>query len=215
MIMKNKGFTLLEIIVVLVILGFLVASITPRLSRTAREAAITTTLSEMKEIKEAIRDNFYPDLGLIPEDTDHPEWATRYLCLKNDGTGNSEYEEMRGFIGDDLMTWDRYVSKGWRGPYMERETSDTPVLADVWFDSEKAEADTPHYYRIIFSDLDSSGDMTNSDADEARRERLSSRIVSFGANGSDDGGGGTTPLPADIGDDLVMFIFGTEPIQSP
>ena len=277
-ICSTRGFTLLEMLVVIMIMGFLVAMVAGGFSRLKGDAAITTTLSEMKSIKEAIRDRFYPDLGLIPYNIDNPEWATRYLCLKNDGTGNSEYEEIRGFIGDDLMTWDRYVRKGWRGPYMEREATARddngtplnpaddkwyPVLADAWFDSEKSEEDTGHYYRIMFSDLDGLGDMTNSDAAGARRERLSTYILSLGANGEDNREFiiGTTasetyrcikthtssnsncpttgseweeywifdssePSAAvrvawdsgtsyDCKDDIIMYIFGTEPIQSP
>ena len=260
--MNRKGFTLLEILVVIMIMGFLTAMVAGLFSGIRGNAAITTTLNEMKSIKEAIRDNFYPDLGLIPYDIDNPEWATRYLCLKNEGIGNSEYEEMRGFIGDDLMTWDKYVRKGWRGPYMEREatarddkgTSDPdddewyPVLADVWFDSEKAEEDTPHYYRIVFSDLD---------GDEYTDTRLSTYIFSLGANGKDDRefvigtatktyrcikshtssgdncpttgsewkkywvfdssetGTWTDGVSYDCKDDIMMYIFGTQPIQSP
>ena len=94
--MTKKGFTLLEVLVVLMILGFLTAMTAGHFSRLKGEAAITTSLNEMKNIKEVIRDRFYPDLGLIPEDLlgldglavngdEIPECATRFLCLKNDG----------------------------------------------------------------------------------------------------------------------------------
>ena len=217
----------------------------PRLAGIKEEAAITTTLNEMKSIKEAIRDRFYLDLGLIPGGlAGNPEWATRFLCLVNDDSGDIDVGtgvcsgsddciEMCEFLKakfnnekvKSYLHWDKYSRKGWRGLYMEQEAiahddngtpanpADDkwyPILADVWFNrNEEDDAEREkHYYRIIFDDLDLSGDI-NSEA-----ERISTRIVSFGVNGVDDGGG-TIPLPADTDDDLVMFIFGAGPVRRP
>ncbi|MCK5305981.1 MAG: type II secretion system protein [Candidatus Omnitrophica bacterium] len=148
--MSKKGFTLLEVLVVLMILGFLTAMVAGHLSRIKGEAAIVIALNEMKDIKEAIRDRFYPDLGLIPEDlgpdgfADHlgpngipddgdeifdakPEFSVKFLCLKDDGIAGDEYNEMLVFLTEygkaSLIDWDKYSYKGWRGPYMEQEVS--------------------------------------------------------------------------------------------
>ncbi len=189
--MNSKGFTLAEIIIVLFIIGFLVGGVAMVAGRAQEKGAVITTLSEMDNIKKSVRERFYADLGLVPEDAANPEYSTRYLCLVNDGAGNPEYQEMRNFAGNDgLMTWNKFTGRGWRSPYMEPDTRyhDTvdnewyPVLADSW----------GSLYRILMN---------------PSQDRDSARIVSFGANGTDDGGT-VFPVPADIGDDLVMFIFG-------
>ncbi|MBW2020521.1 MAG: prepilin-type N-terminal cleavage/methylation domain-containing protein [Deltaproteobacteria bacterium] len=196
--MTNKGFTLAEIIVVLFIVGFLIGSVALVVGRTQERGAVITTLSEMNNIKKTIRERFYPDLGLIPEDAADPEYATRYLCLKNDGAGNPEYQEMRNFLGsDNLMVWDKYVRKGWRGPYMEPDTRYHDLVDDEWYpvltDAWK------NYYHILMNPA---------------QDKDSARIVSFGANGLDDGGT-ILPVSADIGDDIVMFVFGGGETRSP
>lgn len=240
------GFTLLEILVVLMILGFLTAMVAGHFSRIKGEAAIVTALNEMKDIKEAIRDRFYPDMGLIPEDVANPEWATRFLCLTNDGSGDinvvtgvcsgsDDCIEMCEFLKTKFnnekvksyLHWDKYSRKGWRGPYLEREITayddkGTPVPADdewypliidSWGKSVDYSVDPDGVigeYRIIYDEIDGTSGITRED------ERLSTRIISFGANGVDNGGATTPlPLPADTGDDLVMFIFGTQPMRRP
>ncbi|MEW6103807.1 MAG: type II secretion system protein [bacterium] len=237
--MNRKGFTLLEILVVLMVLGFLTAMVAGYLSHIKGEAAVVTALNEMKDIKEAIRDRFYPELGLIPEDLglddmrgsgdERPEFAIKLLCLKDDAA--NERADMLVFLTQcgvpSLINWDKYSYKGWRGPYLEREitaydnkgTPDPaddewyPIIIDPWGKSVDYSVDPDGVigeYRIIYDELDTNPGITRED------ERLSARIVSFGANGVDNGG--TTsplPLPADTGDDLVMFIFGTQPIRRP
>jgi hypothetical protein len=49
---------------------------------------------------------------------------------------------------------------------------------------------------------------------EWKQHNETARIVCLGANGRDDGGT-RYPLPDDIGDDMVMFVFGNEPFRSP
>jgi prepilin-type N-terminal cleavage/methylation domain-containing protein len=167
----SKGFTLLEIIVSIVCLGIILTIMISRFGKIADESTTIIALEEMRHIKEAVRDGFYPDLGLIPGDPgkdgefassgcpncgndDRPWLSTRYLCLTNDGEGNPEYEEMYGFLKKNrdedaaraLMEWDRYLHRGWRGPYMEqdiREIIDSsvsypfPLVSSPW--SEKCE----------------------------------------------------------------------------
>jgi hypothetical protein len=182
----------------LIIIGSLIACVTVAVGTTRDRAAVITTLSEMTRIKKTIRERFYPDLGKIPEDASTPCHASRYLCLKNDGPGNPEYQEMLDFVGGEyLMAWDKHINRGFRGPYMEPDTrfqdvSDGqwyPVLADAWGNP----------YQILMT---------------STQDRTSARILSTGVNGSDNGGS-VFPLPDDIGDDIVMFIFGGGETRSP
>ncbi len=235
----KTGFTLLEILVVLMVLGFLTAMVAGHFSRIKGEAAVTTALNEMRDIKEAIRDRFYPNLGLIPEDLgpddirgsgdEKSEFAIKLLCLRDDGA--SERADMLVFLtacgNPSLIDWDKYSYKGWRGPYLEREITAYddkgtpnpaddewyPLIIDSWGKSVDSSIDPDEVigeYRVIYDELDGNPGLTG------ENERLSSRIVSFGANSIDDGGGTIPlPLPVDTGDDLAMFIFGTGATRRP
>jgi len=189
--MNSKGFTLAEIVIVLFIIGFLVGGVAMVAGRAQEKGAVITTLSEMDNIKKSVRERFCADMGLIPEDAANPEYATRYLCLVNDGAGSPEYDEMRNFIGSDgLMSWNKFTRRGWRGPYMEPDKRYHDLFDDEWY---PVLADSwGNLYRILMN---------------PSQDKKTARIVSFGANGLDNGGTGF-PVPGDIGDDIVMFIFG-------
>jgi len=166
---KGDGaYSLLEILMVLACLGAFFMVVGARYGKITRDAGVTIALQEMAHIKESVRDHFYPDLGVIPQDPgedgalasnncrncgedDRPWYATRFLCLRNDGDGNPEYEDMLAFLsglmGEDIatgkLTWDRHYQKGWRGPYLEqdlRERIDSdvsyalPIITTPWAD---------------------------------------------------------------------------------
>jgi prepilin-type N-terminal cleavage/methylation domain-containing protein len=97
----TPGFTILELLVVLAIIGFFAIAVGSRFASISEQAGVTTALEEMNNIKKAVVDLFYPDLGFIPEDPgpngklvsaasnsagddDRPWFATRYLCLQDD-----------------------------------------------------------------------------------------------------------------------------------
>ena len=256
---KCRGFTLLELLVVLTFItafGFLVAT---RFGTITEGAGVACALTEMGSIKETIKEGFYPDLGLIPEDTgadglpgtedDRPEYSTRYLCLRNDGKDNPQYTDMKAFleskgIKENMLEWDKYSRRGWRGPYMEQDVSASfdpdgpdgprkeryiPLIATPWADSCEKNAQKEE-------------DLGNNDLAEKYRkgkyylivggqEKKEARIVCFGANCLDDGSyckdhDQERPINRataqdlnnpeyDTGDDVVVFIFGGGFMRSP
>jgi len=253
---KFSGFTLMEVLVVMTIILFLSAILYSQFGVTSKKAAVVCALNEMTEIKKAIRDCFYLDLGLIPEDfgpdgllnsgDENPQYATRFLCFTNDGEGNPQYEEMKKFFENysastDFLKWDRFNRRGWRGPYMEPDGSYRvkeygvkatyfPLIATPWINvcEERAQEEVAigcndkaeeyrkgKYYHII---VEHEGEKQLKDT---------ARIVCFGANCLDDGscfnekkGCFTTADDLkeesyDTGDDIVMFIFGTQPTRFP
>ena len=85
----------MEILVVMALIMTFIAMAAARFGSVSEHAGVMTALEEMNNIKNAITDMFYPDLGIIPEDPgidgkpgsgddDRPWYATRYLCLRDD-----------------------------------------------------------------------------------------------------------------------------------
>lgn len=86
---KNKGhmgagFTLVELLVSLFIIAMLSAVVAAVFGNLGQDADIICAVNEMKTIKDAITDYFYPDLGIIPLDPEKPWRSTKYLCLTKD-----------------------------------------------------------------------------------------------------------------------------------
>lgn len=62
---KNAGFTLIEVLVVIVILGLIAGLIIPRITGRVDEAKIETTKIQMKAIKDAL-EQYKLDNGIYP-----------------------------------------------------------------------------------------------------------------------------------------------------
>ncbi|WP_163327864.1 type II secretion system major pseudopilin GspG [Desulfurobacterium thermolithotrophum] len=100
---SRKGFTLIELMVVIVILGLLAALVAPKFLRRGEEAKVTTTEVQMKNIEQALKlyklhNSFYPttDQGLKalvekPQQEPIPKnWKGPYLeKIPKDAWGNS------------------------------------------------------------------------------------------------------------------------------
>ena len=253
---KCSGFTLIEVVVVMAIIFFLAAIVYSQFGATTKKAAVICALNEMAGIKKAIRDHFYLDLGLIPEDfgpdglrgsgDENPHYATRYLCLKNDGAGNPQYKEMERFlknhsVSTEFLKWDKYNRRGWRGPYVESDGSYNaeeygpeatyfPLIATPWIhvceekareeealdENEKGEEYRKgKYYHILV------------EHEQGKQVKDTARIICFGQNCLDDGSffneeknyfttvNDLNEEKYNTGDDIVMFIFGTQPMRFP
>mgnify|MGYP005628133427 CR=1 FL=1 len=91
--MKERGFTLIELIVVIAIIAILAAIIAPNAFRAIEKAKITRTAADLKAIKTAVL-SYYADTGMWPNC--HYITSTASCLLSNPGVA------------------------GWNGPYLER-----------------------------------------------------------------------------------------------
>ena len=130
---KRSGFTLVEIMVVVVIIGMLAALVGPRLMGQSDEARITTTRTQIKNIEQALElfhlnNGFFPttDQGLIaliqkptmpPEPRNYPNGG--YLNAKSvpkDAWGNDFIYLCPGDEGDyDVVSYGKDGREGGEG----------------------------------------------------------------------------------------------------
>jgi len=95
---RRRGFTLIELMVVIVILGLLAALVAPKFLKSGEEAKVTTTKVQMKNIEQALKlyklhNSFYPTT----------EQGLRALVEK------PETEP---------------IPKNWKGPYLDKVPKD-------------------------------------------------------------------------------------------
>lgn len=119
-IVRETGFTLVEIAVVIVALGIIAAVAIPKFGSLSESAKITATKSELQSLKRAIVGNpqiiaggRYTDVG-FEGDVGHPPVALTELGRKP----------------DTVAAYDRFSRAGWNGPYID--TGGGEYLLDAW-----------------------------------------------------------------------------------
>ncbi len=113
---RNRGFTLIEIMVVMVILGLLVALVAPNIMGRGDEARVTSAKAQLRQISNAL------DLYRL-DNSHYPSTEQGLEALVEEPTGNPE---PRNWNPDGYMNsvptdpWGneyQYVSPGSEGPY--------------------------------------------------------------------------------------------------
>jgi prepilin-type N-terminal cleavage/methylation domain-containing protein len=116
----QQGFTLVELVIVIVILGILAAVAVPRFSDMAQSSRVSATRSEMDALKKALVGNpavvaggryvdcgFEGDVGFLPS-------TLTDLVVRP----------------DSIQPYDQLTGRGWNGPYIDSSGSD--YLTDAW-----------------------------------------------------------------------------------
>ena len=81
--MKEKGFTLIEMLLVVAIIGFLVAILLPSVAGFGSDAKDKAVKADLRQLKTAV-EVYYISFGAYPDDTG---WGTKDSCLLTaDGT---------------------------------------------------------------------------------------------------------------------------------
>lgn len=97
--MKKKGFTLMELIIVIVIIGILVAAMLPMFASSTDKARMGKVQSELDAIKTSVL-MYYTDTG---------NWPVASNSSQNDGKG---------------LTSDGFSVSNWNGPYIDSWKND-------------------------------------------------------------------------------------------
>jgi prepilin-type N-terminal cleavage/methylation domain-containing protein len=119
-IRQHRGFTLIELVMVIVVLGIVAAIAIPKMSGLSEGSRINATKSELLLLKRAIVGNpsvsaggRYIDVG-FEGDIGHPPLSLSELGVKS----------------DSLAVYDKFIRIGWNGPYVD--TAEGDYLTDAW-----------------------------------------------------------------------------------
>lgn len=117
---NKSGFTLVELVIIIVTLGILAAVAIPRFADVAESSRVTATRDELNKLKRAIigdpsatAGGDYIDRG-FEGDIGYPPSALIDLVRKP----------------DSISAYDRLTRIGWNGPYID--SAETRYLTDAW-----------------------------------------------------------------------------------
>lgn len=124
----NRGFTFMELVMVIVILGILSAVAVPKLGDFIDSSRINSTRQEMMTIKQALIGDSTARIGAVVID--------QGFIIDNLSSPNNL--DMTSFNPNDLVTkpgswtvYNRVTRKGWSGPYISDDGSQS-YLTDSW-----------------------------------------------------------------------------------
>ncbi len=136
--MKNRGFTLIEMVVVLAVIAILAAILVPTIEKNIKDAKITRASNEAQVIAAAMT-SFYKDVGRWPNLTNGTDPSTTVDLLVTN-VGNEVLpttSQWRTDVATSFSTFeDQLISNvpgypttgeiAWKGPYL------TTIKPDPW-----------------------------------------------------------------------------------
>lgn len=118
--LDRRGFTLIELVIVIVVLGVLAGFAVPRFADMTSGSKVTATLDEMNGLKKAIIGN--------PSAIAGGEYIDR--GFEGDiGWAPSRLQDLAA-KPDSLSTYNKLTRLGWNGPYID--SSGGAYLKDAW-----------------------------------------------------------------------------------
>jgi len=113
----KKGFTLIELVVILILVGILAAVAIPKFMDLGRQSRINTTKKKMQDLKVAIIGD--PDAIAAGRHSKAGYWG-------DVGALPSSLNDLVTKPGP-VSSFNKYTQRGWNGPYIESD-----LLQDAW-----------------------------------------------------------------------------------
>jgi len=114
---KQKGFTLIEIMIVLVVLGLLIAVALPKVSQVLFTGKVNATKTSLSSLSKAVK-NFNADTSV---------WPANISDLMSPIAGGNACYNTKTLAAS---TYSAAQVKNWKGPYMDGTTNEISV--DAW-----------------------------------------------------------------------------------
>jgi type II secretory pathway pseudopilin PulG len=117
---SESGFTLIELVMIIMILGIMAGVAIPKFSTLSQQSKVNATKDEMRLLKEAIvgdarlvSGNEYVNRGFLG-DVGYPPSRLEDLAVKP----------------DTILAYDKFTRIGWNGPYID--SAGQNHLTDAW-----------------------------------------------------------------------------------
>ncbi len=112
MFKRDKGFTLIEVIVVIAVIAILAAILAPQIAKHIKDAKISKARADVNTIAAAIGD-FYKDTGRWPTSNDGTNGTSKtndglYVLFSNQG----QHAATHGGGTDEWVTWSNAAGRG-------------------------------------------------------------------------------------------------------
>ncbi|MFC1554493.1 Tfp pilus assembly protein FimT/FimU [candidate division KSB1 bacterium] len=119
---NSKGFTLIELILVIVVLGIISAVAVPKIGNTIRNAKINTTKDEMMKLKIALIGDAEVRVGAIVINKGY----------RGDmAMDPAAWADLVNAPADPDLLYNRFTRMGWNGPYIE-DDGELGFSKDSW-----------------------------------------------------------------------------------
>lgn len=117
---QSGGFTLVELVIVIVVLGIVAGVVIPRIGPLTEQSKVNATREEMLRIKTAIKG----DPSLIS--------GSEYVNRGFEGDVGFAPSQLHDLVRkpDSIPAYDKFTRLGWNGPYLD--SSGQNYLYDAW-----------------------------------------------------------------------------------
>lgn len=188
----KKGFTLVEIMIVLVILGLLIAVALPKVSQVLSTGKVNATRTSLSSLAKAIK-NFNADTSV---------WPGNIVDLMNPITSAGACYHSKNLASS---TYSATQVKNWKGPYMDGTTSEISV--DAW-GAKVALGVIDSAPNFVFTGKDSDGNEVKFNAKDCDSFTELGNVPGLYLHSPGDDTVTSATNAGNAKDDIVIFVTG-------